>query len=179
MLEGIFGDMGSGKNVRATWYILKWFFGFYGDAPIYDECFANFHVAAPPGSTRQVQLLTKDAFKSLEHKTNVLVVIDEAYLWLDSRRSMSKENVNVSYVVLQSRKRGFDVLYIAQVRSSVDLRLRELSEIWVYCEKRGDGFHYTVIWRGMNAKIMHEFLSKKAAEKVFPYFDTREIVSPV
>lgn len=171
--------MGSGKNVRATWYILKWFFGYYGDTPIYDECFANFRVTSPPGSDRKVQLLTKEAFKSLEHKSNVLVVIDEAYLWLDSRRSTTKSNVDVSYVVLQSRKRGFDILYIAQVRSSVDLRLRELSEIWVYCEKRPDGFHYTVIWRGINAKLTSEFLSNKAAAKVFPYFDTFEIVAPV
>jgi hypothetical protein len=172
MLVGVFGDMGSGKTLYMTHYCLK----YYCDQGRYQSAQSNYHITSPDPS-RPVALLTHEHFKTLENLTDALVIIDEAYLWLDSRRSASKANRDVSYLVLQSRKRGFDILYAAQVRSSVDLRLRDLSEMWVYCEKQENGFHYTEIWRSSTIpKIRERFLPRASAEKVFPYFDTREIV---
>lgn len=165
--------MGSGKTLYATWYALR----FFVERRLYERAFANYHIISPDPE-RQVELLDKEAFKGLAHLSNALVIIDEAYLWLDSRRSSSKSNIDVSYLVLQSRKRGFDILYLAQVRSSVDLRLRDLSEMWVFAEKRRDGFHYTEAWRGTTPRLRDRKLSNKAAERLFPYFDTHEIVAP-
>src|SRR5574340_1021688 len=139
--------MGSGKTLYATWYALRYFV----ERGKYDHAYANFHIKSP-NDDRPVALLDYAAFNGLAAQENALVIIDEAYLWLDSRTSSSKTNRTVSYLILQSRKRGFDVLYTAQVKSSVDLRLRELSEIWVYCEKLGlgdkvRGFTYTENFR--------------------------------
>lgn len=166
--------MGSGKTLYATRYAIRYFC----EKGLYDQAFANYHIESPnPG--RQVTLLDYDAFKSLSGLKNALVIIDEAYLWLDSRMSSSRNNRNVSYLVLQSRKRGFDILYTAQIKSSVDLRLRELSDVWVYCEhiKRAHKFIYTEVMRSAFIPRMREMdLAEKDAERIYPYFDTREVV---
>lgn len=146
-------------------------------------------------SGKPVDLLTKDAFKGLANLSNALVVMDEAYLWLDSRRSASKSNIDVSYIVLQSRKRGFDIVHISQISSSVDLRLRQLSQMMVYADRvcncrgalddlnlcthpRTHGFRYEEVFRSLtHPSVRTRFLSTEKALTVLPYFDTHEIVA--
>jgi hypothetical protein len=202
LLLGLFGDMGSGKNIYMVWYVMR----HYVQTGAYTAALPNFHIAdgflsqdgyqiaKSPVPERTPGLLDYEHFVALPAMTNALVLIDEAYLWLDSRSSSSKVNKRVSYLVLQSRKRGFDILYAAQVKSSVDLRLRDLSELWVFCERRDPckearkdltkcqdphthGFHYTEEYRSMSRPVERErFFSNAKVFPLLPFFNTHEVV---
>jgi hypothetical protein len=53
-----------------------------------------------------------------------LLILDESYLFADSRRAMSNRNLATSTILMGSRKRDFDVIVITQVLSAVDPRIR-------------------------------------------------------
>lgn len=59
------------------------------------------------------------------------VLLDEAYVWYESRTSNDKKSkkIPLTYRILQSRKLGYDVGYSVQLRSSIDLRLRFSTDI--------------------------------------------------
>ena len=73
---------------------------------------------------------------------NCCVLMDEAYIYLESRISGSEMNRCLSYVLFQSRKRGVILILTAQLSSSVDVRFRELVDIVIHCEKMGDCYRY-------------------------------------
>ena len=60
---------------------------------------------------------------------NSVLVIDEIQLLLDSRRSTAGTNLNFSYFVQQIRKRNMILLCTAQFGGTVDLRLRQHTDI--------------------------------------------------
>jgi len=67
----------------------------------------------------------------------ILYIWDEAYASMDSRSSMSIDNRLMSYLTLQLRKYGVDMIHIEQLRSSVDLRLRDISKFYIHVQKIG------------------------------------------
>jgi hypothetical protein len=174
-LIGVTGLQGSGKTLFATRYVLKNFCM----RGLYHEAFSNVKIL--PFNGREVTMLDREMFKHLADVTNAVVVIDEAYLWMDSRTSVSKENRSISYLILQSRKRKFDVIWCAQLVSSVDKRLRESSETWIKCMKGKTGFRYAVMkrrpWLGGWYLARWLNLPYERAKDIFPYFDTNQIVS--
>lgn len=56
---------------------------------------------------------------------NCVLVIDEIQIYLDSRRSMKKINMDFSNFIQQIRKRGIILLTTTQYTNTVDLRLRQ------------------------------------------------------
>jgi len=176
MLIGIFGTFGSGKTLLMA--ILGYI---VAKNPNY-QVYANFEIKHP-----KVKTIEPEDFLDINPKNKkAMVLIDEAYAWLDSRMSMAKVNRFLSYVVLQSRKRNMDIFYTAQLSGSVDLRLRELTDIFIICQKlpteNGEQcFVYNVYeWKTLNKLSEHHFIIRwNQAEKYFNRFDTREIISPV
>ena len=61
--------------------------------------------------------------------------------------------------------------------SSIDIRLREQSDIVVECKRINDGFQYT-FRDSRNRKISTFILPFNKAKKYFPIYDTYEIVEP-
>lgn len=175
MLVGIFGPQGSGKTLYALWYVMR----YYVERGRYSTALSNVRMISP-NPERPIGLLDQAQFKALDHMQDALVVIDEAYLWLDSRTP--SRNRQLSYLVLQSRKRGFDILFTAQIKSSVDLRLRDQAEFWITCENKGyphrlGPFHYIIARRDTTIPRISEMeLPSASAAKLLPYYDTREIV---
>lgn len=109
------------------------------------------------------------------------VALDEVYAWLDSRFSASKTNRLLSYIMLQSRKRGMDICYTAQLGSSVDLRLRDLTDIVIQAVKIANrGFLYYVNWVKLGQVYSKRvFLPFNVAEKYFDLYDTAEVIKPI
>lgn len=56
------------------------------------------------------------------------VFLDEAYIWYESRMG-DKDKTGLTYPLFQSRKLGFDIGYTVQLRSSIDKRLRNLTDV--------------------------------------------------
>jgi len=174
MLIGVLGGFGSGKTLLLAVFGYK-----LGFNPNY-EVYANFHIKG------NVEYLTPRKLLDINPKDKrAVILLDEVYSWLDSRVSISKINRILSWVVLQSRKRNMDIIYSAQLGSSVDLRLRDMTDIVIYCECVGNpvkpkGFAYIVEWhKGIRFLRRKWFFSFKKASRFFGIYDTREIVKPL
>ena len=60
---------------------------------------------------------------------NAVILIDEAQIFFDSRRSMKKENINFSNFVQQIRKRNIDLYLTTQFANAIEKRLRDHTDI--------------------------------------------------
>jgi len=60
---------------------------------------------------------------------NAVILIDEAQIFFDSRRSMKKENISFSNFVQQIRKRNIDLYLTTQFANSIEKRLRDHTDI--------------------------------------------------
>lgn len=105
-----------------------------------------------------------------------LVIIDEAYVWLDSRVSASTLNRFMSYILFQSRKMGLDFVLTVQLIHTLDKRFRDLTDTYIACEhqKTKDRFKYEIL-SVQKSVVKTRYLSHRTAEKyIFPYFKTEE-----
>lgn len=60
---------------------------------------------------------------------NCVIMIDEIQIFFDSRRGMSKKNLNFSYFIQQIRKRNIKVLATTQFSNTVDKRFKQHVDI--------------------------------------------------
>jgi len=105
------------------------------------------------------------------------LLLDEAYTLLDSRFN-SQASRYLTYFLKQTRKRTVDVFYTTQRFMDVDVRLRQITNRVVLCVKyEGQGFLYIVTEGG--AEINRAWMSWEDAEKVFPLYDTTEVIMPM
>ena len=70
----------------------------------------------------------------IDRLQDAMLVVDEAYLYVDSRNPMSKGNKAISYLVLQTRKKGVDLILNLLQKGLGDLRIRENSDYIYDCE---------------------------------------------
>jgi hypothetical protein len=160
MLVIIYGDIGMGKTLLATIMALC------DDRPV----LCNYKIDC-------------DRYKGLEPQDlnavnkPTLVVIDEAYAWLDARLSGKDINRYLSYILFQSRKRQIDFILTAQLLSTIDLRFKGMADVYVLCEKDATGFHFLFMWPGKGKRAF--YLSMEQALQYFPKYDTWEKVDPI
>ncbi|GAH06534.1 unnamed protein product, partial [marine sediment metagenome] len=77
---------------------------------------------------------------------NAVIGIDELHMICDSRRSGKKQNILMTYFVLQSRHRSVNFYYTTQHDGQVDKRIRENTDMNMICENLyidsdGDGLN--------------------------------------
>jgi len=164
---GIVGNLGYGKTLHATYYAKK--FEAQGK-----DVYSNITIVPNPRSHRQHKI-GSEALESLFALKQSLLVLDEAYEWLESRYSSSIVNRTLSHGVLQSRKRGLDIIHTAQLASTIDLRLRRVTTTLIWALKpTDDGFNYVYF---APDGTYHYSLDMTLAQKLFKFFDTKEIVA--
>lgn len=66
---------------------------------------------------------------------NCTILIDEITLFMDCRRSHRKENIALSTLLRQSRKRSIDIYYTCQSLDETDLRLIRYTSIFVIAQR--------------------------------------------
>lgn len=122
MIIGFSGLLGSGKTLAIT--TLGYEF--------YSKCgatiFANYDIKFPCEDIDRIKDL-----KDIRTKNNILL-FDEIWLSADSRRSSTYANLITSSSMLQSRKRGFLVLWTSQNPHQVDNRIRDVTDYLFYPE---------------------------------------------
>jgi hypothetical protein len=163
-LISLVGDVGSGKTLFATYLASK------DNRPI----FSNYKIKLPTYTDLKPETLT-----SLT--SSCLVIIDEAYTWLESRLSGRNINLYLSYILFQSRKRGLDIILTDQLIGTIDVRFRQLTNYEIYCQNIETGFEYTIhkVNRYANYKPMKLLMPYSTAEKIFPLYDSWELISPI
>jgi len=151
--------MGSGKTLLATDFALS------SKTPV----LANYKI-----ESKNVALLDIGNLLHLPYN-KCKVILDECYAYLESRMSMSKLNLYMSYILFQSRKRGIDFILTAQLASSIDNRFIQLADIIIVAQREKDGFKYYVT----NNEIVKIFkITFVNAEKIWCRYDTSEVILP-
>ncbi len=157
MLGSVIGSLGSGKTLFLTWlaFISK----------NKQKIYANYNI--------DIDNFQKITIQDLESLGKGLILIDEAYLWLDSRLSASERNRYMSKIIFQSRKRGFDIFLSAQLRGSVDLRFRGVEDIIIKadgCDEK-ENFHYLIT----DKETVKDFWIKNdVIKELYDLYDTLE-----
>lgn len=169
VLIQIIGDRGSGKTLRATAIAQM------ESRPVY----ANYALRLP-----HYRALTPYLLYSLHDPS--LVIIDEFYVWCDSRRSSTSLSTIVSWVLNQSRKRNMDIIVINQLERATDVRFREQADYNIICELKHDANGnkvFTYRWQKVSETQVWpdllEQLTEQDARSIYPAYDTTEIIDPL
>jgi hypothetical protein len=107
-----------------------------------------------------------------------LVLLDEAYVYLDARVSGRLLNRVLSYVLFQSRKMSMEIVVTTQLYSSLDNRFRHLADYVVKANRRTQGYLYEIL-HNESGVVKTFFLHELRAKAFYPRFDTMERVKPV
>jgi hypothetical protein len=168
MLAGFYGDVGSGKTLLLMDYAVK---------PIYKKFYANFKVFK---MSKYEPLKLEDLFNYVPNAPVTLFGFDEGYTLIESRTSLEKLNRYISYALFQCRKAHRDFISTAQLKSTLDLRFKDMERFTVYAfphdEKSQDDFKYAYI---TEFSVTFWSLNFKYAKKhLFGLYDTEEIILP-
>lgn len=178
---GIVGDLGTGKSALMTLFnCMETWMG--------RLIFANFHVkyVSPWGNKSHYvpPSILLEWFKTgkvrfpLEGAT---VYMDEAYMYVESR-SPNKQSNEFTYMIMQSRKMGANVIFACQLTSSLDKRLKFLANFWILCNRVClDAVHndYHFEFMDNEGNTLNELYIKEDGMKqtIYGLYDTQEIVT--
>ncbi len=166
MLVNFVGDVGSGKTLFTTALALN----------ENRQVLANYDIKIPNFKRLKPEMLFD------ENLPASFIILDEAYAWLESRRSGTPMPIYMSYVLFQSRKRFIDIAMTDQLEGTIETRYRQMLNWSVECyEEKGIGFSYFFSKRVRGGFIgpFRYFLPLENAEIVFPFYNTLEIVQPM
>lgn len=153
----ICGDVGTGKTTLATYLAKGANREVYANYTIRDE---RFHQLEP---------------HMLAEVEDAVVVIDEAYIWLEARTSSKDLNRFLSYILFQSRKKRIDIILTQQLFGTVDVRFREMADYVILATRDGRDFHYKVLKQSVTNPVVKDFvITYEDALKIFPFYDTLE-----
>lgn len=155
------GDVGSGKTLFAT-HLAK-----NDSRPVY----ANYKI-----KIKRHHELKPEMLSHLNESS--LVIMDEAYRWLESRLSSRNLNLYLSYILFQSRKRGLDIVLTDQLEGTIDTRFRQMTNYEIQCQAIEVGFHYTIfkLSRFQVYQPISMIMPFETAEKLYPLFDSWEFL---
>lgn len=118
-----------------------------------------------------------DIHKFVKSKYNDCnIFLDEGYVYLDSRLSQNKRNRLMSYVLFQSRKKSVNIFITVQLRGTLDLRFRMLSDYIIYAENLGTKFRYTIFKPNDSSYNTSAIIPYAKAIQYFDVYDTNEVI---
>lgn len=124
---GIFlGEQNCGKTLAMTYFAKKYYLDGY-------DIYANYNL-----SFKHTKLTGEILSKYTKNKiqfNKAVFLIDEIYLFMDSRNFGKKLNKLFSYFVLQTSKRDVHLLGTAQYFNTVEKRFRENANFKVFCSR--------------------------------------------
>jgi len=182
----VFNFLGVDEVERVEKKFNKWWF--YTDSGIYVIWDSN-----PPDrpkffvfmSYSQKVKIEPDDYQKLDYEVfikamkegitlyDVSVIVDEAYLFADSRLSQTGFNRLFSYFQLQARKRDVDLYIVTQQFTNIDVRSRmNIDARILAANMNGIGMPKIIDMRTGKRKRL-----KFIAEDYYPFYDTREIPS--
>lgn len=96
-----------------------------------------------------------------------LLLFDEVDKFTDSRKSSSRINRFLSYIIGLSRKTDMDIILSAQIFSSVDTRLRTFSQYITSCKFVPE--EDKLIWNMFSVRTNNEFSKRLIIDKEYLY----------
>jgi hypothetical protein len=162
---GIVGELGAGKTLTLTYLGLRNYIKYQGTRTI----FANYHL-------KQVPYTYVPNPEDIDEIRSGIFLIDELWLYCDSRLSSSGRNKFVTKVLLKSRKRDLDILYTTQSLGQVDVRIRRISDfIAIPSFNEQTGKTIVRLYTHPSGYLLK--VLKFDGRKIFPLYDTSEEIS--
>ena len=122
LVVGITGLKASGKTLVMTWLL-------YREYLLGKKIYTNYKVFFPHELIDVQKLVTLNI-----ELQNAVIGIDELHMICDSRRSGKKQNILMTYFILQSRHRSVNFYYTTQFNTQIDKRIRENTDVNMVCE---------------------------------------------
>lgn len=163
MLIGFMGKMGTGKTMAMTALATK--ISHDQKVPIY----ANYEVKG-----------MKDRIKFMSEIWNLddcILLLDEIWLTMDSREWGNQSNIKMTRFINQTRKKNIMVMYTTQHISQVEMRVRNATDILVYCEKKAGKHSQQYI--DYQYGTIGKKLTIKDPSVIYPLYNTYEVLQPL
>jgi len=122
LVVGIKGLKASGKTLLLTWLLFREYL-------MGKKIYVNYKVFFPHELINVQKMVTLNI-----ELQNAVIGIDELHMICDSRRSGKKQNILMTYFILQSRHRSVNFYYTTQFDGQVDKRIRDNTDINMVCE---------------------------------------------
>jgi len=180
MIIGIEGFLGDGKTiymVRCAKIDFEHGRKIYSNIKLFGVEYTPLHIE---------DFLEKDSSDKFK---NCTILIDEITLFMDCRRSHRAENIAISTLLRQSRKRSIDIYYTCQSLDETDLRLIRYTSIFVIaqrCYARTNNGEIKEIEKYRQYIIIDSRKRKENLTRVnmdiskyFNYYDTDEIIESI
>lgn len=155
--------LGAGKTLTLTHLAWKHWF------TRRQKIFSNYHLYKIP-------YIYIDGFDKLDEIRDGFFCADELWLMADARTSRATKNRIVANILAKSRKRSLTIAYTAQVISSIDNRIRKITDFLAYSiMSPNEDFVKTLIFRGSkanNGSFMKQIYFK--TELFFKMYSTNE-----
>lgn len=170
MFIGFTGSLGSGKTLSMT------FWGKYFSRKLNIPCYSNYKTNFAENITDWKQLMAVQ---------NGVVLLDELHILMDSRTSGISKNrfgggnkqTYRTHFMLQTRKKNMLVMFTTQHISQVDLRIRNICDYVILCQKKGLSIKNTVVnWADMN---IGKTLVLNNVNRIYNWYDTYELVHDI
>ena len=129
MIVGIVGNRGTGKTLTMAKIGLE---AIKKGKVVYSNFKFNTKKFTAEENTR-LRMIDKEFFINYKDMKlrNCIILLDEVYVYFDSRSSATKRNRVFSYFINQTRKRGVDLYYTTQFFRQVEVRLRLNTEFFI------------------------------------------------
>lgn len=176
MIVGFVGSMGSGKTLSLVREVYKYYQKGY---TIYSNM--NFSFPYEPLTIDKLEEFTNDE----KPFYNCVIVLDEIHILLDSRRSMTRKNLMLSYFITQTRKQRVKMFYTTQRQSQIEKRLRENTDMVVFPEsyeldydiQRNDSIEKVRIVELMIVSDKGTMTDEFIGNRYYDYYDTEETIN--
>jgi hypothetical protein len=169
MITGFIGKMGSGKTLSMVREALKYYVKGY-------RILSNFHLKIPyePINFDELYAMAENQ-KSLQ---NVVLLLDEVHILLDSRSSVSKVSKIMTFWLNQTRKMGVKLFFTTQYLHQVDKRLRSGTDMVAQCDgikviKGGKEYFICMNMITDQDSIVEDIF---LGDPFFKYYDTNEVI---
>lgn len=126
MIGAFLGNQNSGKTLSMVLFAYRYYIKGY---EIYSNVGLNF-----PYNPLTKSVLEEFTKNQIQFK-KAIFLIDEAYLFFDSRSSISKKNKIFSYMILQTSKRDINLFVTAQFFKTLDVRFRDHCFFQCFCDR--------------------------------------------
>ncbi len=108
-----------------------------------------------------------------------LLAIDEMHIYLNSRESMSIQNKIITSLIFQSRKRNIDIAFTTQRIKNIDIRLRDLINIYIFpkiIKRNPDNSPAIIQWKIVNDNDKYKTVNIKITPEILQAYNTAEII---
>lgn len=174
------GQRGHGKTLKMVDYIKK------ADASGY-KIVTNLKLTKIPYVQFDISVIYNAIRENLDlnqiyGSNKICMALDEITVLGDSRKSLSTENIILTYLFMQSRKRGIHIIGTVQIFKRLDDTLRRIVEWKVKCKRIGPAKHpKEFIYKYVNNQTGQKFYKRWPAfeaQKCYADYDTYQPINP-